>query len=65
MFAMWTGENVVIAEFGKGEIFGEMSMDRRAAFGDGDRHRGYRFMCLTGLMVLSGIGTAFGPPPRR
>ncbi len=26
MFAMWTGENVVIAEFGKGEIFGEMSM---------------------------------------
>ena len=35
------------------------------AFGDGDRHRGYRFMCLTGLMVLSGIGTAFGPPPRR
>ena len=26
MFAMWTGENVVIAEFGKGEIFGEMPM---------------------------------------
>ncbi len=26
MFAMWAGENVVIAEFGKGELFGEMSM---------------------------------------
>ena len=26
MFAMWTGENVVIAELGKGDIFGEMSI---------------------------------------